>query len=77
MRHHKAWESPFGLYLCTLTFFHYSEYLATSITSPKTLSMDSFLLNHSRAYGIAALASLMEYGLEAYFVPGWLVLGGD
>ncbi len=64
------WDSPFGLYICVLSFFHYSEYLVTSVISPSTLSLDSFLLNHSREYGVAALASWVEYGLESYLFPG-------
>ncbi len=59
----------FGVYLMCLTFFHLSEYVTTSIFNAHTLSIDSFLINHSREYVIAAVASWIEYGLEYYFFP--------
>ncbi|KAG7264348.1 hypothetical protein CRUP_020873 [Coryphaenoides rupestris] len=37
----------FGWYMCSLSFFHYSEYLVTAVINPRSLSLDSFLLNHS------------------------------
>uniref|UniRef100_A0A914WG30 Protein-S-isoprenylcysteine O-methyltransferase n=1 Tax=Plectus sambesii TaxID=2011161 RepID=A0A914WG30_9BILA len=61
---------PFGAYMCILSFFHWSEYVITAITSPRTLSIDSFLLNHSKAYWIAASASWLEFTLEAWLIPG-------
>jgi len=64
-----GFSEPFGLYVCLLSFFHYSEFLITSYISPETLSLDSFLLNHSKEYGIAALASVIEFQLEIYAVP--------
>ena len=60
--------SSFGFYLCTLSFFHVSEYLATGLTNPSNLKTDSFLLNHSLQYWIAAMASWTEYFIELYFV---------
>lgn len=42
----------------------------TALINPETLSLDSFLLNHSKQYGIAALASVIEYFVEVYFCPG-------
>ncbi|KFM64833.1 Protein-S-isoprenylcysteine O-methyltransferase, partial [Stegodyphus mimosarum] len=54
-----------------LSFFHFSEYLTTAIINPKSLSLDSFLLNHSKEYGIAALCSWMEFFVEWYFFPHW------
>lgn len=53
-----------------MSFFHFSEFMITSIIRPKNLSQDSFLLNHSKAYGIAALTSWIEYLFELYFFPG-------
>lgn len=60
----------FGFYTAALGFFHASEYILTSIYNPHTLSIDSFLLNHSREYIVAALGSWIEYWIEYYFFPG-------
>ncbi|XP_071805251.1 protein-S-isoprenylcysteine O-methyltransferase-like [Asterias amurensis] len=59
----------FGCYLCVLGFFHFSEYFSTSIYNYESLSIDSFLLNHSVAYAAAAMCSWCEYFLELYFFP--------
>ncbi|KAK8747784.1 hypothetical protein OTU49_016602 [Cherax quadricarinatus] len=59
----------FGWYMVVLTFFHYSEYLTTAIGNPRTLSLDSYLLNHSWAYGIAAVASWTEFFVERWLLP--------
>ncbi|TSM04823.1 Protein-S-isoprenylcysteine O-methyltransferase [Bagarius yarrelli] len=56
-------------YLCSLAFFHYSEYLVTAIINPRSLSLDSFLLNHSVEYTVAAISSWMEFILEKLLVP--------
>jgi len=66
-----------GWYVIFMSLFHYLEYLVTALTNPLNLSTDSFLLNHSMAYGLAAAASLVEYFLELYFCPGmkqWLAV---
>ena len=60
----------FGFYLMSLAFFHVSEYVMTSIFNARTLTLSSFLLNHSVEYGIAALASCLEYTIELYLFPG-------
>lgn len=59
----------FGFYMSLLSFFHFSEYLTTAIINPKSLSLDSFLLNHSKEYAIAAVCSWMEFSVECYFFP--------
>lgn len=59
----------FGWYMVVMTIFHYSEYLTTAIGNPKTLSLDSYLLTHSWAYGIAAAASWLEFFIERWLVP--------
>lgn len=59
----------FGLYMMSLSFFHWSEYLTTSIFNPSSLSLDSFLINHSWEYGVAAILSWLEFWVEWYFVP--------
>lgn len=58
-------------YVCSLSLFHYSEYLVTAVNNPKSLSLDSFLLNHSLEYTVAALSSWIEFTLENIFWPGW------
>lgn len=58
-----------GLYLCTLSFFHFSEYFVTSLSNPTNLSTDIFLINQSNAYTLATLASFAEFFLEFYFLP--------
>ena len=53
-----------------LCFFHFSEYLSTALINPQSVSTDSFLLNHSRAYSVAALSSWVEFWLERAVFPG-------
>lgn len=57
-------------YLCSLSFFHYSEYLVTAVINPRSLSLDSFLLNHSVEYTLAAVSSWLEFTVEKLTVPG-------
>ena len=64
-------ETFVGIYMCVLAFFHISEYVVTSMHNPNTLSLNSFLINHSLAYGMAALLSWIEYALE-YFICPWI-----
>lgn len=66
---------PLCRYMCSLSFFHYSEYLVTAIINPRSLSLDSFLLNHSVEYTLAAVSSWVEFTVEKLTVPGWSVIG--
>lgn len=59
----------FGWYMCSLSFFHYSEYLVTAMINPHSLSLDSFLLNHSVEYSLAAVSSWVEFIVEKLTVP--------
>ncbi|XP_073956407.1 isoprenylcysteine carboxylmethyltransferase ste14 [Choristoneura fumiferana] len=61
--------STFGLYMMILSAFHFSEFMAVALTNPRTLTIDSFILNHSVQYGLAAVASWIEWGVEYYFFP--------
>lgn len=61
--------------MCSLSFFHYSEYLVTAIINPRSLSLDSFLLNHSMEYTLAAVSSWVEFTVEKLTVPGWSSVG--
>lgn len=64
----------FGIYGAFLTMFHFSEYFIISVSNPKSLSLDSFMLTHSMQYGLAAVLSWVEYFVELYYVPGKLLL---
>lgn len=61
--------SPFGLYMCVMSFFHFSEYVAIAIVQPNELSTNSFVINHSPQYIIAAVSSWIEFFVEAYTIP--------
>ena len=65
---HTTWNI-FGWYLVVLAFFHLSEYLLTALYNYKSLSVDSFILNHSVEYHIAIGASILEFCIEAYLMP--------
>lgn len=62
-------HSNLGLYMLSLSTFHFSEYITTALFNYHKLSYDSFLLNHSKEYHIAAVASWVEYALRRYFFP--------
>ena len=63
-----SWQM-FGIYMTILAFFHYSEFIIIAWTNPKAISTDSFILNHSLAYGIAACSSWLEFIVERYYFP--------
>lgn len=54
-------------YLQIIVLFHLGEFLSTAVFSPSTLRTSSFLLNHSTAYHVAMVASVIEYNIENYF----------
>ena len=56
-------------YVLALSGFHAAEFLTTARYKWKDVSYDSWLLNHSAAYGYAAAAAMVEFWLEAYFPP--------
>eukprot|EP01119_Soliformovum_irregulare_P001289 TRINITY_DN11013_c0_g1_i1.p1 TRINITY_DN11013_c0_g1~~TRINITY_DN11013_c0_g1_i1.p1 ORF type:complete len:241 (-),score=52.36 TRINITY_DN11013_c0_g1_i1:183-815(-) len=58
-----------GLYMMTLVVFHSWEFFYVALFHPAELSTNSFLLNHSREYGAAAIFSWVEYFVEGYFFP--------
>lgn len=63
-----SWKM-FGVYMAVLAIFHYTEFLAIAWTNPSSLSIDSFVLNHSVAYGVAACSSWIEFAIERYHFP--------
>jgi len=68
--------STFGAYVVALSAFHQCEYLAVAAWRADTLCFDSFCLNHSTAYAVAAVASGVEYAVESRYYPGWKVWWG-
>eukprot|EP00904_Undaria_pinnatifida_P000818 jgi/Undpi1/10737/HiC_scaffold_29.g13185.m1 len=56
-----------SLYSCSVSFFHFSEFFVTAVYKPDIVSYNSFVLNHSKEYTGALLASWAEFWLEAYF----------
>ncbi|XP_031830185.1 isoprenylcysteine carboxylmethyltransferase ste14 [Nomia melanderi] len=64
-----SWQM-FGVYIIVLATFHYSEFLSIAWTNPSSLSIDSFILNHSIAYGVAACSSWVEFIVERQYLPG-------
>jgi protein-S-isoprenylcysteine O-methyltransferase len=67
--HTWQWQH-FGWYLTCLSIFHWSEYYTTAVTNPRSLTLESYLLDHSTEYKIAAVASWIEFTLEWYLYPG-------
>lgn len=59
----------FGYYLMCLSFFHLSEFVTTVLYNQSEVTLDSFLLNHSREYGLAMLVSWVEFFLEVLIAP--------
>lgn len=59
-----------GIYVVLLSFFHWSEYVSVALTNPRSLRLDSFLLNHSYHYWLAAGASWLEFTVELWLWPG-------
>ncbi|XP_050502924.1 protein-S-isoprenylcysteine O-methyltransferase isoform X2 [Diabrotica virgifera virgifera] len=59
----------FGSYICVMSFFHFSEFIAIGLVQPKFVSTDSFVLNHSPQYIAAAVSSWVEFFVEYYFFP--------
>lgn len=61
----------FCLYAYVFTLFHFSEFLMTALTNPESLRPDSFLLNHSPEYWIAAMGSWIEFWGRAWLFPSF------
>jgi len=63
--------ASFFLYMVVMSVFLWTEYVVTALTNRRTLTVDSFLLNHSRQYWLAAAASWLEYSTRTFLLPGW------
>lgn len=59
----------FGVYMCVMAIFHYTEFFSIAYIQPKLVTVDSFVLNHSLQYSIAAITSWTEFFLESYLFP--------
>mmetsp|Transcript_43485 Transcript_43485/g.69576 ORF Transcript_43485/g.69576 Transcript_43485/m.69576 type:complete len:281 (+) Transcript_43485:136-978(+) len=60
-----------SLYMCALCFYHMSEFVVTMRYNSSIASCKSFLLDQSREYQIAMVASWLEFWLQAFLFP-WL-----
>ena len=58
-----------SFYVLALVTFHLLEFFLTALYNPRTCTADSFLVNHSTAYTIAALASWSEFWIEMWLFP--------
>lgn len=65
----KVLRAP-GLFLACLGFYHLWEWSFVALFHPERLTSDSFLINHSKAWGIAWSFCILEYCVEYYFFPG-------
>jgi protein-S-isoprenylcysteine O-methyltransferase len=45
-------------------------YIFAGLTNPQNLSFDSYLVNHSLEYGLAAAGSWLEFWLESWLLGG-------
>jgi protein-S-isoprenylcysteine O-methyltransferase len=57
------------LYGCVLSFFHLMEFFTTAAFNPASVTYDSYLINHSKAYTIAAILSWTEFWVKNTIVP--------
>jgi protein-S-isoprenylcysteine O-methyltransferase len=57
-----------GLFTVILSIFHLSEYISVGLWCPRTLNIDSFLLNHSPQYHAAIILAYIEYFIEKYYL---------
>ncbi|KOB67272.1 putative farnesyl cysteine-carboxyl methyltransferase [Operophtera brumata] len=53
-----------GLYTMSLSMFHFSEFMSVALTNPRTLTVDSFILNHS-------LTLLNPFCIIVYALASW------
>ena len=57
------------IYFLVLLTFHFMEFFTTAAFNPRTCTWESFLLNHSKSYVIAATASWVEFFIEFFACP--------
>lgn len=54
-------------YALSMCIFHLSEFFITALYTPKALSADSYLVNHSLMYTVAFLCSTTEFWIRFFF----------
>ena len=52
------------IYIIHLSLFHFLEFFVTAYCQPLKVNYDSYIVNHSKDYTIAAIASWIEYWIE-------------
>ena len=62
---HRGLLLQWSVYVVALSGFHFSEFLVTALYKPDSVSYDSYVINHSPAYTLAALASWTEFWVES------------
>jgi protein-S-isoprenylcysteine O-methyltransferase len=63
--------AQWAMYGLALSTFHFLEFALTALHRPADVTADSFLLNHSAAYGAAMAAAALEFWAE-YAAAPWL-----
>ena len=66
---HSLWMSRWCLYVVSLMSFHALEFLVTARYNPRTATAESYLITHSKAYTIAAVASWVWVAAPASSCP--------
>ncbi len=57
-------------YITAMCTFHLLEFFVTAFFNPNVVSSDSFLVNHSKAYTVAAMIASTEFWLRFWFGSG-------
>lgn len=61
-------SAAIGLFTVTLAIFHLSEFITVGLCCPRTLSLNSFLINHSTSYHAAIAIAYIEYFIEKFYL---------
>ena len=59
----------FGLYMMSLSIYHYLEYCFWLMYHFEKVNPDSFLINQGKFYTLAISLSFVEYFIEIYLIP--------
>jgi protein-S-isoprenylcysteine O-methyltransferase len=63
--------TAFWVHLLFRGVFHFMEFFMTALYHPETVSSESYLLNHSSAFHVASIVSLLEYWIEFSISPSF------
>lgn len=55
-----------GWYMALLCVFHFLEFYMSAMFHAQSVSWDSFLINHSKQFNLALIASVLEYGIRQW-----------